>query len=177
MMDIGYKLNVDAWMMFTFGHTPHTKNTNYWTCDYNLHHQYYAWSKPEVQKNSKWPHSLWTCHTKPSCYFRWNTNCIHPSIQTVKMNYLLIWIVWTYAQHNLVPWMLIQSKISHAYKYVMIGASSCISKVSSLFDSISTPWQPMVFMSIKGALSPQIEINKYVNACHLGIVSKFASPN
>ncbi len=43
---------------------------------------------------------------------------------------------------------VIPIKISHVYKYVMIGASSCISRASSLFDSMSTPWQLMVFMSI-----------------------------
>lgn len=48
-------------------------------------------------------------------------------------------------------------KISNAYKYVMIGASSCISKVLSLFDSISTPWQPMVFMSIKVHCHPKLK--------------------
>jgi hypothetical protein len=46
----------NAW---TWSHTIHLE-TNCWTCNCILRHQYYVWNKLYVCKTPKWPNSSWS---------------------------------------------------------------------------------------------------------------------
>ncbi len=86
----------------------------------------------------KWPNSLWTCHTWPSHCSRWNNTCTFPSLHTYKRELP--------SYQNLLALCTTQScslgvnptKTSPIYMYVMICASSYMSKAPSSSSSMST---------------------------------------
>ncbi len=137
MMDIGYKLSADAWMMFTFGHTPKTQLLN---SRLQPSLPILCLEQSRNLTNFKMAPLLVTMSHK-TFMLLWVKHHLHSSIYPNRKNELP-------SNLNCLDLCTTQScslnvnpiKVSHVYKYVMIGASSCISRASSLFDSMSTPW-------------------------------------
>ncbi len=121
----------------------------------------------------KWPNSSWAYLTRFSCCYRQNTTHTHPSTHTCRRespSHLKCLALCTTKSHSS---SVNPIKTSQVYNYAMTR----VFRAPLPFGSMSILWESPSF-TLVWSTSPKHpnRVQRYVEACHLGITSKSTSP-